>query len=87
MIQVVRRSPFSGKVNTMTIPLTQEAYEFALARWNAGTLIQVAFPALTADQREFIKTGITPAEWDATFADEGCDCGGGDCAMCSGFAG
>ncbi len=70
MIQVVRKSPFSGKLHTMEIPLTQEAYEFALARWNAGTLIQNAFPSLNADQREFIKTGITPAEWDATFGDD-----------------
>jgi len=35
----------------------------------AGT-IQDAFPALHAWEREFIKTGITPAVWDAGFANE-----------------
>jgi hypothetical protein len=29
-----------------------------------GLLLQDAFPALSADDREFIKTGITTAEWD-----------------------
>lgn len=35
----------------------------------AGT-VQDAFPTLHAWEREFIKTGITPAEWDAVFANE-----------------
>ena len=30
-------------------------------------LIQNAFPHLSADVREFILTGITPAEWDSLF--------------------
>ena len=40
-----------------------------LAEWEAGTLIQNAMPSLSADDREFIMTGITPEEWDATFGD------------------
>jgi len=35
-----------------------------------GMLIQQAMPNLTADEREFIKTGITPQEWDNMFGDE-----------------
>ena len=32
--------------------------------WLDGMLIQAAMPNLDADQREFVKTGITPEEWE-----------------------
>jgi hypothetical protein len=38
-----------------------------MAAYNSGALIQVAFPDLTADQREFILTGITKDEWNILF--------------------
>jgi|TARA_B100000131_G_scaffold240447_1_gene232745 hypothetical protein len=38
--------------------------------WESGVLIQDAMPHLNADEREFIKTGITPEEWDETFGEE-----------------
>lgn len=34
-----------------------------LAAWRGGELIQRAMPQLTPDEREFLMTGITPAEW------------------------
>lgn len=34
-----------------------------LIKYDNGALIQVAFPYLTAADREFIKTGITDEEW------------------------
>lgn len=37
--------------------------------WQAGALAQECFPYLTADQREYLISGITPAEWDETFKD------------------
>jgi hypothetical protein len=43
----------------MDIPVTQEQ----LDNWNNGMLIQNAMPNLSADQREFIKTGMIPDEW------------------------
>jgi Na+-transporting NADH:ubiquinone oxidoreductase subunit NqrF len=60
---IKRKSPFSDKVNEMEIAVTEEQ----LADWRAGTLIQNAMPNLTADEREFIMTGITAEEWEATF--------------------
>ena len=33
-------------------------------------MIQDAFPNLSADQREFIQTGILASEWDAMFSDD-----------------
>jgi hypothetical protein len=35
-----------------------------ISRWRTGELIQDAMPNLSADDREFIKTGITPEEWN-----------------------
>jgi hypothetical protein len=32
-----------------------------------GELIQNAMPNISAQEREFIATGITPAEWDEMF--------------------
>lgn len=40
-----------------------------LDRYKAGALIQVAFPTLTDDEREFLMTGIGPGEWDAIFSE------------------
>ena len=65
-MEITRTSPFSGIVNTREIPVTQEQ----LDRWNAGELIQHAMPNISADDREFILTGITPEEWSAIFGSE-----------------
>ena len=62
-MNITRISPLSGKVHTLDIPATLEQF----AAYEAGALIQNAFPNLTPDEREFIKTGITPEEWDAAF--------------------
>ena len=58
-MQITRVSPFSGKENTMELDV--KVHQFVA--WERGELIQDAFPNLTPDEREFIKTGITPDEW------------------------
>lgn len=35
-----------------------------------GAMIQEAFKELNPEEREFLMTGITPAEWNETFAQE-----------------
>lgn len=35
-----------------------------VTRWQDGEAIQNVFPMLTPDDREFILSGLTPAEWD-----------------------
>jgi hypothetical protein len=65
-MQIVRRSPFTGKLHVKEINVT----DAQLSAWEAGMLIQRAMPNLTADEREFIKTGITPEEWAEAFGDE-----------------
>jgi hypothetical protein len=57
---IVRQSPFTGKFNVRELDITEEQCD----RWANGELIQVAFPNLSPDDREFFKTGITPEEWD-----------------------
>lgn len=69
MFTISRKSPFNRKVvNTMELPMTEAEFLAAHRAWSiGGVLIQDAFPMLTPAQREFIKTGITPDEWDAMF--------------------
>lgn len=69
-ITIARKSPFTGKVNQMTINLSEEEFNRRATKWQAGELIQNAFPMLSADEREFIKTGITPEEWESMFGHE-----------------
>lgn len=61
MIPVRRKSILSGKYSTMYLDVTKEQLE----RYNVGVeLLQDVFPNLDVGEREFIKTGITPEEWD-----------------------
>lgn len=38
-----------------------------IAHWQSGALIQDAMPHLTANEREFLITGITADEWNRQF--------------------
>ena len=49
----------------MSIQVTQAQID----AWQGGELIQNAMPNVSADEREFIKTGITPEEWEETFGE------------------
>ena len=60
---ITRTSSLSGNTSSMEIEVTQEQ----LSSWESGVLIQNAMPNLSADEREFIMTGITPEEWDSAF--------------------
>lgn len=65
---IERTSPLTGKKHKrdLDITLTQ------LNLWESKRLlIQDAFPDLSAEDREFIMTGITPEEWDDAFKDKG----------------
>ena len=63
---ITRKSLISGNINTMSLPITEEQY----TAWEQGTLVQVAMPHLSPDEREFVMTGITPTEWAETFGEE-----------------
>ena len=65
-MNITRTSMLTGITHTLDIPVTQ----LQLDRWESGTLIQNAMPGLTADEREFIKTGITGEEWNNALGEE-----------------
>ena len=65
LMKIIRTSRLSGETNHWYMPITQAQMD----AWVDGMLIQDAMPQLTADQREFLMTGITPAEWQAAFGE------------------
>mgnify|MGYP007022333354 CR=1 FL=1 len=62
---VTRTSMLTGIEHTMDLPVTQKQLDDYMF---GNGLIQNIFPDLTPDEREFIKTGVTPDEWDNMFA-------------------
>ena len=56
--------PFCGAISN--IPCDEDA----LAQYDAGALVQDAFPYLSADEREMLISGICPTCWNDTFFDE-----------------
>ena len=56
----VRMSALTDRVSSMMIDVS---YAQVMAWEESGELIQKAMPNLTADEREFLMTGITPEEW------------------------
>lgn len=61
---VTRISPWTGELNTMNLPVTQAQLDnYASGR----VLLQDAFPHLSPPEREFIKSGYTPQDWNELF--------------------
>ena len=65
-MRIVKTSQLTGNTHTMSIDVTLAQ----LDAWANGALIQDAMPNLTADEREFIMTGITPSEWVEAFGED-----------------
>ena len=63
---ITKKSAFTGIEHTLDIPVTQEQ----LDSWKSGVSIQNAMPNISAEDREFIKTGVTAQEWNDTFGAE-----------------
>lgn len=64
---IKRKSTVSGKVRIRDIPVNPDD----LASWEAGHgSIHDIMPYLTDEDREFILSGIVPAEWKSAFAEE-----------------
>lgn len=67
---VEARSGLTGEVSKRVFPMSKQDMMKGLADHAAGTLVQNVFPGLSADDREFLMTGITPEEWDAAFGED-----------------
>ena len=60
------RHPFNGQFNTMDVNITREQYNrFIEGKEN----IQTIMPNITADEREFLISGLLPDEFDQLFND------------------
>ena len=68
-MKITRTSMFTGIERTLDLPIT----EAQIAEWQAGGLIQNVMPELSADEREFVMTGVTAQEWSTEFGDENDD--------------
>ena len=66
IMMIAKTSSLSSKTNEMEIDVSDKQ----ITLWMEGALIQDVMPNLTPEEREFLMTGITPAEWDATFGDD-----------------
>lgn len=63
-MHITMTSSLTGKSHTMDLPVTPNQ----ISRYEKGEgLIQQIFPNLSPAEREFLKTGITPEEWNAYF--------------------
>lgn len=62
-MKITKKSPLTGKMNTMELDITQEQ----LDRWKAGEPIQNVFPYLEKHEREFLITGFTQKDWETIF--------------------
>lgn len=62
-MQIRQTSILTGKTRVREIDVS----EAQLQAWMNGALIQNVMPDVSPDDREFIKTGITPEEWDELF--------------------
>jgi hypothetical protein len=66
---ITRKSIISGTLYTRDLDVTQAQ----LGAYEDGALLQDAFPHLSADDREFIKTGISALEWLQMSGCQECD--------------
>lgn len=67
---IERRSPLTGKVNSMELDVTQAQMDEMGLPGSQRRYVQDIFPNLTAEQREFIKTGYTPEDWNAMWPED-----------------
>jgi hypothetical protein len=65
-MQITRTSIATNITRTRELAITPQQVD----SYVNGALLQDAFPNLSADEREFFKTGITAEEWDAMFGEQ-----------------
>ena len=63
---IKKKSGLTGNTSSMDIAVTA----VQIAAWQGGELIQNAMPNVSPNEREFIKSGITPAEWASVFGED-----------------
>lgn len=69
-MKVTMKSQLSGLNHTRELPISEQEFARGVVHYSNGAFIQDAFPMLSADDREFLLTGITPEEWDDIFSNK-----------------
>ena len=62
-LTISRECDITGKLYSVTVPLGLYIV------WQEGEHVQKVFPEMSADDREFLISGNTPAEWEEMFKD------------------
>lgn len=65
-MKITKVSKLTGIEHTREIAVTEEE----LSRIGGEEFIQDIVPHLSADDREFLMTGVTPEEWDEAFPED-----------------
>lgn len=66
------KTKITSRGKSITVNMTIDEMSSCWYQWQMQSkFIQDAFPKLTAEEREFLMTGITPDEWNRTFNDTG----------------
>jgi hypothetical protein len=68
-VTVTNISRLTGEMNHVEMDMGFSEFRNAFNAWEGGELIQDAFSNLSADDREFIVSGITAEEWNLAFAE------------------
>ena len=63
----VEAKGMDGKWNTLYFKCDPKKFSEGVIAYRMGAFVQDAFPFLTANEREFLISGITPAQWKAIF--------------------
>ena len=63
-VTVSRISNFSGKINTMVLPIKPLEFYRLKRQWDKGEYITDVYTMLNPDEREFMISGMTPEEWN-----------------------
>jgi len=62
-MEVTKRSQLTGKLTTLDLDITDEQLDRVECRRETSTPIQKIVPHLSASEREFLISGISPEEW------------------------
>lgn len=62
-MKITKIHPKTGEENTLDLDITKDQ----MRRWFQGEHIQVVMPELTADEREFMISGLLPGQYDEMF--------------------
>jgi len=69
-MKITKVSPFTGIERTMDLDIDQSHLDRIANRYKTGELIQNIVPHLSAEEREFLISGLVPSEWNKLFCKE-----------------